>query len=178
MRPNPSATELLQHRKQIFQRRIVAERAADVDIAVHIAWPENEAAAKLKRILSYLMLPVSARARTLTGGLVLAPQQMQQVRIAQTGRAIGLALLVDQQRKCNARILTEQACVVCVAQANGRQVGAPLTECLLVFAQLRDVLAAEDSTIVAQKDDYCGLPLPKRSQPDFAPIRIGKDDGC
>jgi hypothetical protein len=36
-----------------------------------------------------------------------------------------------------------------VAEAYGRQVRAPVSERLLLCAQLRDMLAAEDSTIVA-----------------------------
>jgi hypothetical protein len=99
MRPNPSATELLQHRKQIFQRRIVAERAADVDIAVHIAWPENEAAAKLKRILTQLVLVMARGSRSRSRYGILAPQKMEKIRGLQAGRVISPAGFVDQKRK-------------------------------------------------------------------------------
>ena len=103
---------------------------------------------------------------------------MQKVRVAQTGRMIRQALLVDEQREPNARIVPEQPRVGCVAQSDGRQVGAPLVESLLMFAQLRDVLTAENSTVVGQKDHYRRLPLPKRTQPDRLSVRIGQYDRC
>ena len=102
---------------------------------------------------------------------------MQKVRVAQTGRMIRQALLVDEQREPNARIVPEQPRVGCVAQSDGRQVGAPLAEVLLVYAQLRDMLAAEDSTIVAQEDYHRRLPLPKRTQADLLATGIGQDNG-
>jgi hypothetical protein len=43
---------------------------------------------------------------------------------------------------------------------------------LLVFAQLRDVLAAEDSTIVSQEDHDRGSVSPKRTQPELLPLAI------
>ena len=48
-----------------------------------------------------------------------------------------------------------------VAESNGSQPGALLAEGVLVLAQLRDVLAAEDSTPVAQKHYYRRLHGPQ-----------------
>ena len=39
-------------------------------------------------------------------------------------------------------------------------------------AQLRDVLAAEDSTVVAQENKHRRLPDPKRTEPDFFAIYV------
>jgi hypothetical protein len=86
----------LQRGEQIFHRCIIAKRAADVDITVHITRPKHEAAAELKGILSQLMLPVPGCTRPVAGALVVAPQHVQQVRIAQAGGAIRLASFVDQ----------------------------------------------------------------------------------
>ena len=160
--------------EQIFDGRIIPKRAADVHIPVHIARPEDETAPQLKRILPQFMLPVAPGARAVAGGLVIAAQQVQKIRVAQPGGAVRQPFLVDQQRERNARILAEQARVVRVAQSDGRQVGVPFAESLLVCAQLRDVLAAEDSTIVPQEDHHRRLPLPKRAQADLAAIRIGQ----
>ena len=165
-----------QRGEQILHLRIVAERAADVDIPVHVARSENEAAPKLKRILANLMLPVAGGPGAVAGGFIVAPKHVQKVCAAQAGGVVRQPLLVDQQRKRNARILPEQARIGCVAESDGRQVGAPLSEGLLVCAQLRDVLAAEDSTVVAQEDHHGRLPLPKRAQADLAAIRIGQHD--
>jgi hypothetical protein len=100
-------------------------------------------------------------ARTITGSFVVAAQHMQQIRITQAGGVVRLALLIDQEGKRDAGFLPELTRVVRVAEPDGRQAGAALAESLLMFAQLRDVLAAEDSTIVAEEDHYGGLPLPK-----------------
>jgi hypothetical protein len=45
---------------------------------------------------------------------------------------------------------------------------------LLVFAQLRDVLAAKNSSVVPQKNDHGRLALPQRAQPDFFSIGVGE----
>jgi hypothetical protein len=44
--------------------------------------------------------------------------------------------------------------IILVTQPDGGQAGAFMVELGLVFAQLRDVLAAEDSPIVPQKDHH------------------------
>jgi hypothetical protein len=47
-----------------------------------------------------------------------------------------------------------------------------------VFAQLRDVLAAKNSSVVPEKDQNGGLPSPQRAQANLAPFAIGKGDLC
>jgi hypothetical protein len=47
---------------------------------------------------------------------------------------------------------------------------------LLVFAQLRDVLAAEDSSIVAKKDDDGGMVLPQRTEANVVARGVGEND--
>ena len=149
-----------QSREEIFDGCIIPKRAAHVDIPVHIARPQDEAAAKLKRILPQSVLAMASRARAVAGSLVVAPQYMQQIRIVQAGGTVRLALLIDQQRKRDAGFLAEQTRVVSVAESDSRQVGAALAKVLFMFAQLRDVLAAKDSTIVAEEDHHGGLPFP------------------
>jgi hypothetical protein len=119
------------------------------------------------------MLPMAGCARAVAGGFVFAPQHVQQVRAAQAGGVISLALVVDQEGKRNAGLLPEQARVVCVAESDGRQVGALLAEGLFVFAQLRDVLAAENSTIVAKEDHYGRLPVPQRAKANLPAVGVG-----
>jgi hypothetical protein len=148
-----------------------------VHIPVYLARSENKAATKLKRILPQFMLVVASRPRPRAGSGVLAPQHVQKVRVAQSGSVIGLAFLVDQQRKRNACVLPELACIDCISESDGRQIRAALAERLFVCAQLRDVLTAEDSAIVAKEDHYGRLPLPKRSQTDLSRVAIGKNDG-
>jgi hypothetical protein len=47
---------------------------------------------------------------------------------------------------------------------------------LFVFAQLRDMLAAEDSSIVPQENDDRGFAFPERAQANFPFIGIGQND--
>jgi len=46
-----------------------------------------------------------------------------------------------------------------------------------MFAQLRDVLTAKDSTPVAKKNQYCRLFRPQRAQTDQIALGIGQRDG-
>jgi hypothetical protein len=119
---------------------------------------------------------MASRARAVAGSLVVAPQYMQQIRIVQAGGTVRLALLIDQQRKRDAGFLAEQTRVVSVAESDSRQVGAALAKVLFMFAQLRDVLAAKDSTIVAEEDHHGGLPFPKRTEAHLLAVCIGQHD--
>jgi hypothetical protein len=51
-----------------------------------------------------------------------------------------------------------------------------LLEFALVFAQLRYMLAAEDSTVVPQKNDQGRILLPKRTESNLTAARFGKHD--
>ncbi len=69
-------------------------------------------------------------------------------------------------------MLAEVAGVTWVAQAHGDDLCAFGADGLLVFAQLRDVLTAEDSTIMAQKDDHGRAVSPQRAQPDGIAVGV------
>src|SRR5258708_15371264 len=75
-------------------------------------------------------------------------------------------------------ILPEQTCVMTVPQSDGGKRGTLLAEGLLAFAQLRDVLAAKDSSVVPQEYDYGGRGGPQRAESNFAPVGIGEHDIC
>jgi len=47
-----------------------------------------------------------------------------------------------------------------------------------VFAQLRDVLAAKDSSIVPKKNQNGRLLGPQRAKKNLPPVAIGKNDLC
>jgi hypothetical protein len=103
---------------------------------------------------------------------------VQQIGGAQVGDGISLAMLVNQQRKSDARFFAENPCIVAIAQADGGESGAFVPEGRFVFAQLRDVLAAKNSAIVAKKNDDGRLILPQRAQTDFLAIAIGENNIC
>lgn len=109
------------------------------------------------------MLAVAAALGVGPGFRVFFTQEMEQVRGFQFGGAIGSSFGIDQEREGDAGLLAKQARVVHIAEADCGQRGSGLLEFALVFAQLRDVLAAEDSTIVAQKNYHGGMLLPERA---------------
>jgi len=68
---------------------------------------------------------------------------------------------VDQQGKVDAGSLAKHTGVVQVAQTDCGQGGSGLLELLLVLAQLRDMLAAENSAVVPKEDNHSGTFFPK-----------------
>jgi hypothetical protein len=101
---------------------------------------------------------------------------VEQIGSVQTGGAISPPFLIDQQRKRDSGVFAKDARVVSISQPHRRQVGATLIEFRLVFTQLRDVLAAENSTIVPKKNDDCGPLFPQRTKADFMPVCVRQSD--
>lgn len=145
-----------------------------MDEQIAIPGSEDEAGAELEGIFSETVLAV-------TGGLgacaclgVLWTEQVQQVSRFQSRGLVGFALGIDQQRKRDAGFFAKQAGIVHVAQSDRHQLGSGLLELLLVLAQLRDMLAAEDSTVVPQEDNYGRIVLPQRAEPDITAGSVGQ----
>src|SRR5690348_15573717 len=89
---------------------------------------------------------------------VVRSKQVQQVTITQPRSPIGQSLLVYQQRKRDAGVFPEHPRVITVTKPDGRQVRPLRPEFRLVFAQLRNMLPAENSSIVPEKRQYTRLP--------------------
>ena len=85
---------------------------------------------------------------------------MEQVGGSQACCAISRALLVHQQRKRDTRLFAKRAGIGLVSEPNRGQARALLQESLFVIAQLRDILTAEDSSVMAQEDDDRGVLFP------------------
>ena len=92
--------------------------------------------------------------------------------------AVGFPPFVHQQRKCDPRFRAESLRIPAVAESHRRERSSPLTKARFARAQLRDVLAAEDSTVVAQEDDDRRLMEPKRAEAKLAAVRVGQLDHC
>ena len=106
---------------------------------------------------------MSGGLRAAAGLHVVAPEKMEQGSVLQANGFIGFALLVDQKRELDAVFLAKELGVTGVAQANHGDLCAFAAELLFKFAQLRDVLSAEDSTIMAQKDQHGRAAFPQRA---------------
>jgi hypothetical protein len=89
---------------------------------------------------------------------------MQQGSVAQANCFVGLALVVDEKRELDAGFIAEEPGIADVTQPDGRNVCAFLFEFFFKCAQLRDMLAAKNSTVVAQENQYGWSALPQRAQ--------------
>jgi len=130
---------------------------------VDIAWGEDERAAELQGIAAEFVLLMAGGTGAFAAGEIVAAQQVKDIGGSQVGGGVGVAVLVDQQREIDVRFFAEDAGVVGVAETDGCERGTFLAKGLLLYAQLRDVLAAKDSAIVAKKYDDGGMALPQRA---------------
>jgi len=87
-----------------------------------------------------------------------------------------LAFFINKQRKCNAGLIPEELGIVPIAQADGRDADSSAVEFWLAFTQLRDMFAAEDSSVVPQKSYDCRRFCPDRSEYDLIAFGIGQTD--
>ena len=101
---------------------------------------------------------------------------MEEGSLTQPNSFIGLAFVIDEERELDAGFLAEKFGIAGIAQSNRGKTSAFLLELGFKFAQLRDVLSAEDSTVMA-KEDYHGRPgLPQRSKARRLAVDVGKCD--
>ena len=100
---------------------------------------------------------------------------MKERALQEAHSTIGLPLGIHQKGERDSRLLAKDLGVACVAQADGGQPSASIAECRFMVAQLRDMLAAEDSSVVAKEGDHCGLVGPKRAESDRPSFRVGQD---
>jgi hypothetical protein len=122
------------------------------------------------------VLVVAGSAGALAAFEIVAAEEMENVGGFEVGDFVGLAVLVNEEGEIDAGFLLEDAGVVGVAEAYGGERGVFFAEGLLVLAQLRDVLAAEDSAVVAKEDDDGGVVFPERAETDLLSEGVGERD--
>ena len=125
-----------------------------MDEAIDISGRKYKAAAKLKWIFSQAVLAHAERFGTLAGASIVSTQQMEQVGFLKAHRFVSLALIINEKREGDAGLLAEMAGITHIPQTNGCQARALLAKLLFKFAQLRNVLTAEDSTVMPEKDNH------------------------
>ena len=144
--------------------------------AVCVAWAENEGAAQLERIAAEFVLMVAGGFRPFTAFEIVAAKEVENVGGFQIGNFVGLAVLVDKEREVDAGLLLKYAGVVGIAETNGGKGGLFFAEGLLVFAQLRDVFATKDSTVMAKEYEDGGMGFPKRAKANGFAKSVGEND--
>jgi len=144
--------------------------------AVDIAGAEDEGAAQLEGIAPEFVLAVAGSAGALAAFEIVAAEKMENVGGFEIGDFVGLAVLVDEQGEVDAGFLLKNAGVVGVTEADGSEGGVFFAEGWLVLAQLRDVLAAEDSAVMAKKDEDGGIRFPEGAEADGFAEGVGERD--
>lgn len=96
--------------------------------------------------------------------------------MAQPNSLIGFAFIVDQQRKLDPGFLAEEPGIAGVAQADHGQMSAFLLELSFKFAQLRDMLSAENSTVMTKEDHHGRSSLPQGAKPRRLAIGVRERD--
>lgn len=148
-------------REQICNRRVVAEGLADMRVAIDVAWRKDKTAPELKWIFAQLVLTIASGFRPLARSGIVFTQKVEQGSFVQSGSLVSFAFIVDEQREFDSRIVTKQPGIVGVAETNGDQLRAFLRKFFLMFAQLRNMLSAKDSTVVTKKDHNRRRPGPQ-----------------
>jgi NAD(P)-dependent dehydrogenase (short-subunit alcohol dehydrogenase family) len=143
-----------------------------VSVAVQVAGSKDEAAAELKRVLAQTVLAMPAGLSSFPGNSIVFAQQVQQGSFMQSNGAIRFAFFIDQQREGNSGVFPEMAGVSEVTEADRDKLGPFVRESLLVFAQLRDVLPAEDSPVMAKENNDCRRVGPQGTKRNRPAIRI------
>jgi len=96
--------------------------------------------------------------------------------VAQANSFICFAFVIDEKRELDAGFLAEKFGIAGIAQANHGTVRAFLLELGFKFAQLRDVLSAENSTVMPKKDHHGRSAFPQRSEPRRPAVGVRKRD--
>jgi hypothetical protein len=145
-----------------------------VAVQVHVSRAKYERSSELERIAAQPALPVTLAAGSSPGFGIKAAEDVQKIGGAKTRGAVCLPLLIDQQREPDAGLLAKLAGVVAVPEPYCRDARTCCPERLLALAQLRDVLAAENSSVVPEKCDHSRPGFPEGTKPDIVPVNIGK----
>ena len=143
-----------------------------MDKKVLVAGREDKATAELQWVLAEPVLFVAGSLGAAAGLHVVTAQQVQQGSVAQADSFVGLAFVVDEKRELDTRFLAKEFRIAGIAQSHNSETCAFLLEFFFGCAQLRNMLAAKNSTIVAQEHQDSRAALPKRAQARRLAFRI------
>ena len=144
---------------------------------VQIAWGEDKAGAQLEGIFAQFVLTVAGGLGLVPGDEIIPSAEVEEVTLPEARGFVGVALFIDEQGEGDPRLLAEEASVVGVTQTDSGEGGAGFLDLLLVIAQLRNMVAAEDSPVVAQEDQHCGSVFPQGTQADCLAVGIREFNG-
>jgi hypothetical protein len=161
-----------QGRKQGLDGGVITESLAAMGEPVDVTGSKNKAAAQLERISSEFVLRVPRSFGAGAGLGIVSSQPVKQVAAFKLHRSIRFAFFINEQGEGDTRFVAKSACIDAVPKSHCGQVRSAGSEDLFVRAQLRDVLTAEDSPIMAQEDYHCRLVNPQRTKAEFPAVYI------
>jgi hypothetical protein len=145
-----------------------------MDEKVFVPGGKHKAAAKLQRIFSQAMLLVSRGLGPFARLQVVFAQEVEQCSVTQANSLIGFTLFIDEKRELDAGFLAEKFGIAGIAQPDYSKMSAFFLELGFKFAQLRDVLAAKNSTVVPKEDHHSRSRLPQGPEASRLAVDIGK----
>ncbi len=144
---------------------------------IPVAWSKDKAGAQLKGVLAQFVLTVPGVLGLLAGREVVAPEEVEEVGLPEFRDLVRATLFIDQQGEGDACLVAKEPSVVDVPKANRGEAGTGFLNLRLMIAQLRDVLAAEDSSIVAQENEHRGSFFPQGPEADCLAVWVYEFNG-
>src|SRR5579864_843547 len=160
--------------QHVCRSSVVAKSLTHVHEEIFVPGRKHKAAAELQRIFSQAMLFVSCGFCSLARLQIVFAQKVQQGSVSQAHSLVRFALVINEKRELNAGFLAEELGIAGIAQSNNSQMSAFLLELGFKFAQLRDMLSAEDSTVMAKEDHHSRCGLPQRSESRRFAVGVGE----
>jgi len=128
--------------------------------SIQVARAKDEASSQLEGVFAQFVLRVAGSLGASASLGVVASQQVQQIGALEFHGIVRFTLFVNEQREGDPGLVAKSARVDAVTKPDGGQGSAAVLEGLLVSAQLRDVLAAKDSAVMAQENEHSRLAEP------------------
>jgi hypothetical protein len=160
----------------IFWRWVIARFAAAMLVEQHSSRPDHEDATELPGValdpLLSVSLPESAdRIERQPWGQDLDPPA------SQPSGPIRAQLGIDEQGTVDAHFIAEPLGEETCTVADDHELGSKTPDLRKLVAQLRDLLAAEDSTEVSDEDQHHRPLFPERLEADLMAVDIFEYDG-
>ena len=164
------AASSVERRQDLVDRRVVPRLAAHVAIGQLPVRPDHEDAAELPGVSLDRAL---ARAGAQCAERVprQARRQDLDATAPQPGRAIGAQLGIHEQRAVELEVLAKGCGKVRRPVSDDDQLGSASANLVDPVAQLRDLLAAEQSAEVADEDEHDRSLPPERAEPLGSPFQ-------
>ena len=84
-----------------------------------------------------------------TSNEIVFPEKVEEIAVLEVHASVRQASFINKEGESDPCLLAEEAGVVNVPKANSRDGSTSIPDLRLMSAQLRDMVAAEDSAIVA-----------------------------